>query len=96
MDSLLAEISTQEDTQVHYAHSNYNRSRQFPLKSNKLASSRQSPTKCCTTCKASERKQQGHNVAECWFLSKFEKLEIAKALQISVDDVDKVEDPCSG
>ena len=39
-------------------------------------------------------KYQGHNVAECWFLSKLEKLvgEIANALQISVDDVDEVED----
>ena len=89
MDSMLAEISTQENIQVHYARSNYNRSRQIQLKSNKLASSRQSPTKCCTIRKVSGCEYQGHNVAECWFLSKFE---IAKALQIFVDDVDEAED----
>ena len=27
-------------------------------------------------------------IAECWFLSKFEKLKIAKALQIYVDEVE--------
>ena len=46
MDSLLAEISTQEDIQVHCARLNYNRCHQFPLKSYKLASSKQSSTKC--------------------------------------------------
>lgn len=92
MDSLLAEITAQEDIQIHYARSSFktrNNSKPFLRDTSSPSQNRPSNSaKNCTICKAAGRKFQGHNVASCWFLSKFEKLEIAKALQVTVDDFD--------
>ena len=35
----------------------------------------------------------GHDVGDCWFLSKFEKMEIAKALQVTVDPTKDSDEP---
>jgi len=99
MDSLLGEIAAQEDIQIHYSRSSY-KARYSPkpfLKSNPSAlQSQANSAKNCTICKAAGRKSQGHNVASCWFLSKFEKLEIAKALQVTVNDVNDESDTTDG
>ena len=43
------------------------------------------PRKQCILCKASGRAFQGHDIASCWFISKFDKLEIVDAFQLNVD-----------
>ena len=112
MDSLLAEINNQEDIQtINFSRSSYNNrnnnSRPF---SNRTSSSRNDdrsqqvrfklPTeqrKECVICKAAGKNSVGHTVATCWQISKADKLQIAKALQVSVQhDEDPSEDcnPC--
>ena len=97
MDSLLYEMSAQDEIQVHYAQSVYNKrhtfnkpsykfsvNRQKPFKGSNKASS--TPSKSCTLCKAAERPFQGHNIGNCWFISKYDKLEITKTFRIDIDE----------
>ena len=48
----------------------------------------QTSTKSCSLCKAAGRSYQGHDISKCWLLSKFEKLEIAKALRVAMTSED--------
>ena len=83
MDALLTELSTQSEVQIHYARSAYNNKRQIPKPPQKPSRSGKQPSKTCSLCKASNRPYQGHDIASCWFLSKFEKMEIVKALRVT-------------
>ena len=89
MDSLLAEISAQEDIQVHYARSSFSRNRLTKSFQTKTGASRSAPSKSCILCKASGPRYEGHNITTCWFVSKFEKMEMVKALQVCVEDTDE-------
>ena len=87
MDSLLAELSAQEEIQIQYTKSKYQYSSGSRAHNNKLPLRKQSssrPSKTCSLCKAANRSYTGHSINDCWFLSKFEKMEIAKALQVTV------------
>ena len=91
MDSLLAELSTQEDIQIHYAKSRYH---QHPNNRNGKGNRQKGKTnKQCFKCKSVGRPHTGHDINECWFVSKFEKMEIAKAFQVTVDQEDDELDP---
>ena len=86
MDFILAELSAQEEIQIQYTKSKY----QFSSgrTNNKQPPRKQSsskPNKTCSLCKAANQQYTGHNINDCWFLSKFEKMEIAKAFQVTVD-----------
>ena len=91
MDSLLTELSAQEDISINYSST---RKHQFkdkykrgkttqPLQRNATPSQ-----KSCVLCKTAGRSYQGHDITDCWFISKFEKLQMAKALQVEVDDIE--------
>ena len=41
--------------------------------------SHSSPNKQCIVCKTAGHIYQGHNVSSCWYISTFEKIEVAKA-----------------
>ena len=95
MESLIAELNAQEDINVHYARASYrknNSSAQFTRtnrEKNKFLpsnNSRSSTNKQCIICKAVGRSYQGHDVSSCWYISKFEKIEVAKDLQVNMDD----------
>ena len=81
MDSLLAELSTQEEIQIHYTKSKY----QQHSYRNKNNNKPKPKGKQCLVCKSVGRPHTGHDVGDGWFISKFEKMEIAKALQVTVD-----------
>ena len=49
--------------------------------------------KQCVLCKAAGRSYVGHDISACWFISKFEKMEIASAFRVDVDDTDLVDHP---
>ena len=101
MDSLLAEINNQEDIQINYSRSSFNnRQPRFNNKSTPLGNSvaskfnRSRPPqnqgastsqKDCILCKSAGRPSRGHNVSSCWYLSKADKLEMVKALQVIVE-----------
>ncbi len=86
MDSLLAEISTQEDIQVHYSRSSFqNKGSTYPRKPMSSFQARKKD-KTCSIRKAADRSFQGHDISSCWFLSRFDKMEIAKAMQVFVTD----------
>ena len=99
MDSILQAIATQEEITIQYSSTN-DRPRRFPHRypprSKKLPFSAQQPastkSKCCVICKAANRPCQGHDINNCWYISKFEKLQVAKALQVAVDDDDDDDD----
>ena len=88
LESLLMEISTQEDIRISYSRSNYDRR---PRSSNNrrdyAGGSKQQ--KSCAFCKACNKPYTGHDISSCWSLSKFDKAQIAKAFQIAVEEDDE-------
>lgn len=88
MDSLLLEINAQEEIQVQYSKSSYHNSRQQRKPSNRRSSQPSNhSSKSCILCKAANRPYQGHDIASCWFITKFDRMEISKALAVEVDDL---------
>ena len=81
MDSLLLELNAQEDIQVHYSKSSYQRNR--PKINIRKPSSRPNQ-KSCILCKAANRPHQGHDISSCWFITKFDRMELSKALAVEV------------
>ncbi len=90
-----------EDVHVQYSRTNYNQlqprtnynpsnrrqgppQRRPPPRDSHSSRDSQS-TKICYLCKAAGRQSKGHDVSGCYFTSKFEKMELAKALQVTVD-----------
>ena len=95
MDSLLTELNVQEDIQISYSRSSYN-NRRYPGKPSQRKSHPQKShqkSKSCILCKAASRPYQGHDVSTCWFISKFDKMEIASALAVEVDPGNDIDDP---
>ena len=90
MESILEEINAHDDIQIHCARSRYPNRRYQTMKYKKSKSSPM-PKKSCILCKAGGRHYLGHDAGTCWFTSKFEKQEIAKALLVEMDD-DQVPD----
>ena len=90
MNSLLAEIATQEDIQIQFSHSSYkhNHNRSATFNSSKPSINQSTTNKHCSVCKFSGRRYEGHDVNDCWYLSKIEKLEMAKSLQVTVEHDD--------
>ena len=94
MDSLLADLNAQEDSQINYNKSIFRNKRKDRSvsqynKQDKRYGSRNSTNqiqKNCVLCKAAGRTYQGHDIGSCWFLSKFDRMEITHSLQVSVDD----------
>ena len=98
MDQLLAEINSQEDIQVKFSRSSYNRStnnmnNMFGANPRKDGRSQQTRPKQssgirkeCVICKASGRDSVAHSISDCWHISKADKMQIAKALQVLVLD----------
>ena len=67
-------------------------------RSNTGADTRQRPrtsAKECLLCKTAKRAYQGHDIANCWFISKFDKMDIVDAFQLNVDNED-VDNSCEG
>ena len=89
MDSLLTELATQIEIQVHFTRSSRKGNRRQPFKQNASArqsSVRQAPKstfKSCSVCKAVGRAHETRDRASCWYLHKFEKLEIVMTLRVS-------------
>ena len=101
MDALLADLTAQSEIQVHYSRSTNNRqTRRFSNpRGTQMPKQSSNSSKSCSLCKAANRTHKGHDIASCWFLSKFEKLEMAKALRVSTissdnddEDIDAVDD----
>ena len=97
LDSLLAELDAQEDIQVNRS---FQRTRTPPVRQrqqqqqqpfnpqrhdNNRQQNSTNKQKSCTLCKLSGRPHAGHDIAGCWFLSRFDKLEITRALRVDVD-----------
>ena len=94
MDSMLQEISAQENIQVQYSRS-YQQHRSRPTSSRKATYADPSPKKVtfpddkpkqCLLCKAAGRKYVGHSIGSCWFLSKFDKLSIARSVNVEMSE----------
>ena len=108
MDSLLTGLAAQSDIQVHSVNNsnNGNNRRQSSrgrrshreeegesfANQSSFRPTTKSPSKSCSVCKAAGRAHDTHDIASCWFLSKFEKLEIAKTLRVSTINSDEEED----
>ena len=86
LDSLLMELSAQEDIKVNYSRvKNNNRFRGFS--SNRQPSRPSSSSqKSCAFCKVCKRSCLGHDINSCYHLSQFDRSEFAKALNVSVED----------
>ena len=85
LDSLLAELNTQDDSQVNFNRSHQKNSKSVRFKPKKKGSSLK---KECILCKSAGRTYEGHDIGSCWFISKFDRLEMSRTLQVSVQDTD--------
>ena len=105
MDSLLAEINNQEEISVNISRSSYNSNRNFGQRPNNRFQSSQAPRglprrnqssqpqhKECFFCKAAGRAYSGHTIANCWHISKADRMLMVQALQVSIDDGDENRD----
>ena len=105
MNSLLVELAAQEDIKLAHSNSSNrgsfgsssrgsigDRSRSYGRPQNSNNSNRKlggQSSKSCAFCKACKRPYLGHDVNNCWTLSRFNKSDIISALMVDVeDDVD--------
>ena len=91
MHSLLAELATQEDIKLAYSHSSSSSSfgsKHKPFRSQNKGFPRRSGqgSKSCAFCKACNKPYLGHDVKNCWSLSRFNKSDIVSSLMVEVDD----------
>ncbi len=133
VDSLLAEIASQDEVQINLARSSYpshrrpnnnfsaggsnnipnsnnsnNNNNNNNNKNNNNVGNRRvnnnntrvranqqrgQNRKQCILCKAADRSYIGHDISSCWWISKFEKLEIIDAFQVNTvcDNEDNVD-----
>ena len=103
MDSLLVDMSVQDDASVSYSRaSNQHRPRRFnprgnnnnSFNSNATTSRASAPNprqKQCILCKTANRAYIGHDISSCWFISKFDKMDIVNAFQLNIDGDDHPE-----
>ena len=90
LDSVLMELSTQEEIQINYSKSRNNRPRNYSFGDRK--SSRTTSQKSCVFCRACKRQHIGHDISTCYHLSKFDRSEISKAFSVSTeDDIDTLD-----
>ena len=82
MDTILQDINVQEDARVLRMNSECQNTRW--TKKNDSNSSEHS--KMCILCKMAGRPHNGHEVGTCWFTSKHDKSELAKALRVLTDE----------
>ena len=85
MDSLLMELSTQEEIQVNYSRVRNNKFRNSSQRE-RGPSGRSSRQKTCVFCKACKRSYVGHDISTCWQLSNLDRAEFSKAFNVSIDD----------
>ena len=86
MESLLIELSTQEEIKINYSRIKNNRFRNSTQR--ERSNSHTSPQKTCAFCRACKKSYIGHDISSCWQLSKFDRSEFAKAFNVSVYDDD--------
>ena len=103
MDSLLVEMSAQDDISVSYSRAtNQQRPRRFIPRGNNNNSNNNNTTpnrasvsnprqKQCILCKTANRAYLGHDISSCWFISKFDKMDIVNAFQVNVNGDDHPE-----
>ena len=104
MDSLLAGLNSQDDVvDVNYGRSSSNSNNQWtlrqkqrntPQRSFQQSSSQQraaSKQKQCSWCKNAGRTHIGHDISTCWFISKFDRMEMTRTLQVSITSEDEQE-----
>ena len=82
LESILMELSTQEDIKIAYSKSGYNSKNSSTTRNFVYQKSQ----KVCAFCKACKKPYTGHSINDCWSLSKFDRSQIAKDLQINDDD----------
>ena len=92
MDSLLVELSAQEDIKLAYTNSSsrgFQNNKQRPSRSYDVARGNQRKQhngKSCAFCKACKKPHLGHDVSNCWALARFNKSDIVSALMVDTDD----------
>ena len=84
MDSLLTDLAVQDEVKVNYTRtqqssqhgsSRFNKRNKNNFKSKTTMSSPKSVTqKHCLICKSAGRNPSSHSTSDCWFVSKFDKL----------------------
>ena len=88
MDSLLMELSNQEEIKIHYFRARNNQRPRGDFSNAHRPST--SAQKSCVFCKSCNRPHLGHDISTCWHLSKFDRVAMTKALNVSVVDDDDV------
>ena len=96
MEALITELNAQEEMNIHYSRSSFNNKKKFNnfnSRGGPQSTTITTSSKSCILCKTAGRRHQGHDLGSCWYISKHDKVEAAKALQVSLDeDENPVED----
>ena len=97
MDSLLTDLAVQDEVKVNYSRTRHpsqqgsstfnNRNRSNARSKNVSFNPKPTTQKRCLICKSAGRNPSSHNTPDCWFVSKFEKLQLSKALRVETDDL---------
>ena len=97
MDSLLTDLAVQDEVKVNYSRTRHpsqqgssrfnNRNRSNSKSKNVSFNLKPTTQKSCLICKSAGRNPSSHNTSDCWFVSKFEKLQLSKALRVETDDL---------
>ena len=95
MESLLTDLAVQDEVKVNFSRtrrdhkSDSSRSfNQFRNKTKSMPGNSKSTQKTCLICKNAGRNHSSHDTSDCWYISKFEKLQLSKALRVETDDFD--------
>ena len=83
MDSLLAELETQEGISVSYSKSSWSKDRKPRNRPPTTpSSSSSSKSKHCILCKSAGRNYTTHDINSCYHISKFDRMEMSRALKV--------------
>jgi len=100
MDAILVDINSQEATSIQYTQSLGRKSNSYSNFTNKKHqahntkrnSVNKKPNQSCAICSAAGRPSTGHDISKCWFISKFDKMNIAKACRVMASEDFKSEE----
>ena len=94
----MADIYSQEAVAVQYtqsqgrkksSHSNFSNKRHqasYNTKKNLADKTPSHSERSCAICNAAGRPSTGHDISKCWFISKFDKMKIAKACRVMASE----------
>jgi hypothetical protein len=98
-DDIKINFSNTQRQQRQYPQRQYPRSSNYSTNKSRFNNnnrpnkpSQQNSANSCLICKAAGKNPSSHKTSDCWFISKFDKLQLSKALRVDTDDLEGIID----